>query len=180
MLYRVTFPEKCVGLGSLPAGGFGKRKYHRGRCVEGCWVFGGIQRGSDRCFLVVCPDNSRSEATLLPIIKQYVAPGTTIITDGWKAYINLGNHGYIHHDVKHCRNFVDPASGAHTNGCEGNWTHVKSRVLRRGGRRSTAGLALDLSQFMWLKQKGLLAVTGRSGKLFSTELPRLLNYTHFL
>lgn len=68
---------------------FGKRKYNRGRLVEGSWVLGGIQRDTKKCFLAVCPDNKRSERALLPIIQQYVAPGTTIITDKWKAYINL-------------------------------------------------------------------------------------------
>jgi len=28
------------------------RKYHRGQWREGHWVFGGIERGSGRCFLV--------------------------------------------------------------------------------------------------------------------------------
>ena len=55
-------------------------------------------------------------------IQNYVAPGTTIITDKWKAYINLQNHGYVHLDVNHSQNFVDPESGAHTNRIEGTWT----------------------------------------------------------
>ena len=29
---------------------FGKRKYNRGRVVDGHWVFGGIERGSGECF----------------------------------------------------------------------------------------------------------------------------------
>ncbi|KAB0801580.1 hypothetical protein PPYR_03766, partial [Photinus pyralis] len=29
----------------------GKRKYNRGRRIEGQWVFGGIERGSKNCFL---------------------------------------------------------------------------------------------------------------------------------
>ena len=36
---------------------FGKRKYNRGRMVHGSWVLGGIQRGSDSCFLTICPEN---------------------------------------------------------------------------------------------------------------------------
>ena len=32
---------------------FFHRKYHRGAWREGHWVFGGIERGSNRCFLVV-------------------------------------------------------------------------------------------------------------------------------
>ena len=29
-----------------------KRKYHRGHHVEGQWVFGGIEEGSRKCFIV--------------------------------------------------------------------------------------------------------------------------------
>ena len=60
---------------------FGKRKYSRGRMVEGTWILGGIERETNNCFLVTCPENKRSKATLVPIIKSHVRPGTTIITD---------------------------------------------------------------------------------------------------
>jgi transposase-like protein len=51
-------------------------------------VFGGVERGTNRCFLVMVPD--RKQKTLLAIIKQYIAPGTTIISDEWSAYKCLG------------------------------------------------------------------------------------------
>ena len=31
---------------------FGKRKYNRGRQVEGHWVFGGVERVTGECFMV--------------------------------------------------------------------------------------------------------------------------------
>ena len=31
---------------------FGKRKYNRGRTVDGHWVFGGVERMTGECFLV--------------------------------------------------------------------------------------------------------------------------------
>lgn len=37
---------------------FGKRKYHRGKQVEGVWVFGGIERSSKRCFMQYVTDRS--------------------------------------------------------------------------------------------------------------------------
>jgi acetaldehyde dehydrogenase (acetylating) len=55
---------------------FGKRKYHCGRRVE---VFGGIERGTRKCFLISVED--RSAATLIPIIKQYILTGTLIMPD---------------------------------------------------------------------------------------------------
>ena len=43
----------------------GSRKYHRGRVVDGTWVFGLVQRGSGRFRLEVCPDNKRNKKTML-------------------------------------------------------------------------------------------------------------------
>ena len=64
---------------------FGKRKFHKGKHVDGVWVFGGIERGNkENCFFVVVED--RSSATLLPIIEQYIKKGLIIISDCWKAY----------------------------------------------------------------------------------------------
>jgi transposase-like protein len=78
---------------------FGKRKFNRGRIVDGSWVCGGIERGTNKCFVAVCPANIRNQRTLLRIIQRYVAPGMTVITDKWKGNTNLGNHGYVHLDV---------------------------------------------------------------------------------
>jgi len=61
---------------------FGRRKYHRGHRVEGQWVFGGVERGTGRCFLV--PVEKRDKDTLLTIIKEWILPGTLIISDCWK------------------------------------------------------------------------------------------------
>jgi transposase-like protein len=104
---------------------FGKRKYHRGRINKGqYWVFGGVEQGTNNCFLVPVP--KRDSATLLPIILNNILPGTTIISDCWKAYDCLANEGYQHLKVNHTYNFVDPDTGAHTNTIEGLWSHAKA------------------------------------------------------
>lgn len=90
----------------------GVRKYNRGRVVPGHWVIGMIERGDQAKYrLKVIPDNRRDAATLLPIIQEYVAPRTTIMTDDWRAYHQLANIGeaYEHHIVVHAHNFI--ASG---------------------------------------------------------------------
>ena len=158
---------------------FGKQKYHRGRLVVGTWVLGETERGSSLCFMKVLPNNKRDATTLLPIIQQHVAPGTTIITDCWRAYNGLQSLGYIHLTVNHSRNFVDPVTGAHTNGIEGTWTHAKRASIRRGGRRPASSLGLDLSMFCWMKQKGLTGNCDRARLMFSRDLPELLNYRGF-
>ena len=73
---------------------FGKRKYNRGRAVDGHWVFGGIERGTTKSFMVVVED--RSAATLIPIIQRYIRPGSVIISDEWRAYSTLSSLGYTH------------------------------------------------------------------------------------
>ena len=37
----------------------------------------------------------RDEKTLLPIIQQHIAEGTTIVSDCWKAHTNLDKHAWI-------------------------------------------------------------------------------------
>ena len=141
-----------------------------------------IERNTDKCFLVTCPGNKRdaASATLIPIIKEFIQPGTTILTDMWKYYINRDSHGYIHHDVNHSRSFVDPSTGAHTNTIEGKWTHAKHKAQRRGGGRTEESLKLDLTEFMRRKRKGVTRGDDRSRKMFSREIPLLLNYRRYL
>lgn len=112
---------------------FGKRKYHRGKRVDGVWVFGGIERDSGRCFFVKV--NDRKADTLLPIIQTYIAPGTTIISDCWAAYNRIGELGYTHLTVNHSKNFKDPQTGACTNTIEGQWHHLKNSLPRHGTRK---------------------------------------------
>ena len=67
--------------------------------MDGHWVLGGIDRGTDKMFLVPVPQ--RDSATLIPIVQQYVRRGTTIHTDMWKAYDSLSQCGYQHGMVNH-------------------------------------------------------------------------------
>jgi transposase-like protein len=59
-------------------------KYNCGKRVDGVWVFGGVERGTGRCFLLVV--QNRTATTLLAFIKEWIKPGTTIISDCWKSY----------------------------------------------------------------------------------------------
>lgn len=59
-------------------------KYGRGRVVPEKWVFGGVERGTGRCFLV--PVKNRKRETLMEVIRTWILPGTRIISDCWAAY----------------------------------------------------------------------------------------------
>ena len=61
-----------------------RRKNSRGRVIEKQWFLGGSERGTNKCFVV--PVERRDAATLLLLIRQYVVPGTTIVSDQWAAY----------------------------------------------------------------------------------------------
>lgn len=61
---------------------FGRRKYHRGHRVEGQWVFGGVERETSRCFFI--PVEKRDKKTLLTDIKDWILPGSLIISDYWQ------------------------------------------------------------------------------------------------
>ena len=105
---------------------FGKRKYNVGRLIEGQWVFGGVCRETREFFMV--PVQQRDSATLLGIIKDRILPGTTIISDCWKAYNCLQDEGYTHLTVNHSVNFVDPNNKAtHTNNIERLWREAKKK-----------------------------------------------------
>ena len=55
---------------------------------------------------------------MLPIIKEWILPGTMIISDGWKAYSNLSEHGYQHSVVNHSEEWKN-MDGHTTNKIEG-------------------------------------------------------------
>ena len=138
---------------------FGKRKFHRGRVVEGQWVFGGICRGTREVFLIPLPDNKRDRATLEPIILSHILPGTTVISDCWKAYDHLGAVGFQHLTVNHSLHFVDPDSGAHTNNIEGLWWQIKRQLSATHTRKDK--WHLHLTAYMWRQHH-------RSEDLFAT------------
>ncbi len=111
---------------------FGKRKYNRGKHVEGSWLFGMIDIGTfenpapeGNFRLEICPGNKRDENTLLPLILKHIAPGTTIYSDCWAAYNHLEEYGYKHLTVNHSVHYKDPVTGVHTNNIESNCQTLK-------------------------------------------------------
>ena len=109
---------------------FFRRKFNRGRRVNGLWVFGAIERDSGRCMMEVVLD--RTAQTLQSLIQQWCLPGTHIISDGWAVYNNLAqlNGGvYLHDVVVHQQNFVDPLHPeVHTQNVENLWMHAKRKL----------------------------------------------------
>ncbi|XP_050066193.1 uncharacterized protein LOC126555295 [Aphis gossypii] len=89
--------EKIGGVGKvveIDESKFGRRKYYRGHRVEGVWVFGGVERITGKCFLV--PVERRDKETLLTVIKEWILPGTLIISDCWKVRGLVYSYSFIH------------------------------------------------------------------------------------
>lgn len=116
-------PGKMVEIGEAK---FGRRKYNEGTIVKGDWVFGIFERGSGKFFLA--PVKKRDSVTLLPIIRDHVLPGTTIISDCLQAYSGLQFEGYVHQTVDHKQNFVDPEMGVHTQHVDRLWGDLRNHI----------------------------------------------------
>jgi hypothetical protein len=62
----------------------------------------------------------------MAVISDCNEPGTTVISDCWASYLDLGAHGYTHHTVNQTSRFVDERTAAHTNTIESTWHFVKA------------------------------------------------------
>lgn len=88
-------------------------------------IFGMVEReGSVRALKV---PNTQA-ATLMPIIKQFVAEGSQVFTDELNAYNGLAGEGYIHGIIHHGIKEYSKG-GITTNSIEGFWAHFKRVVF---------------------------------------------------
>ena len=98
-----------------------KRKFHRG-AFRGSgikWVFGIIDRNTQKCHIQYVPNCQRP--TLYPIIDRFVRLGSIIHSDEFSTYRTLNQEGYTHKSVNQTENYVSP-NGTHI---ENYWTHLK-------------------------------------------------------
>ena len=106
--------------------------------------------------LLIYPVSDRSEDTLLPIIQRHVEPGSTIYSDGWRAYCGLNDFGYHHFTVLHKYSFkkvyiqedTREEVEIHTNHIEGAWKHAKEHFRRMSGTKISQ-FEGHLCEIMW-------------------------------
>ena len=114
---------------------FGTRRIRgkRGRGAAGKTpVLGVLKRGGNVYVKIV---ENCSKASLLPIIQGKILEGSTIHTDGWKAYDGLILNGYEHYRVFHA--YDEFARGkSHINGLESFWSFSKRRLSQFNGLSS--------------------------------------------
>jgi transposase len=102
----------------------------RGRGAAGKTPVFGVLKRHGKVFVTVVKNCSKAE--LLPIIQGKFLEGSTIHTDGWKAYDGLILNGYDHYRVHHSAN--EFARGkCHVNGIESFWSFAKRRLTKFNG-----------------------------------------------
>jgi len=121
--------------------------------VKGQWVFGGVEWGSGRTFLVPVPD--RTADTLTTIIHAWIEPGTTVISDCWGAYCDLDSQGYMHRTLNHNIRFINQDTGDHTNTMESTSCSIKVFLEQYNGGEE---YHYHLAHYMfaaWCKAQGI-------------------------
>ncbi len=119
-----------------------------GKRASGPWVGIRLNRFNIR-FIEV---KDRTAQTLTKVIKDYVAEGSVIVTDQWAGYNMLEREGYIHLSVNHCKNYVGPDTGYHTQGIERAWADAKS--ITKAARGYNHMLQYHLDEYSWRRSVG--------------------------
>ena len=130
--YSLREQEKELGEFELDESYFGARRVRgkRGRGAAGKTPVFGLLKRNGKVFVTVVPNCSREE--LMPIIQGKILEGSTIHTDGWKAYDGLILNGYNHYRVFHHENEFTRGK-SHVNGIECFWSYAKRRFSKFNG-----------------------------------------------
>ncbi len=124
--------QKELGIFELDESYFGAKRVRgkRGRGAAGKTPVFGVLKREGKVFVSIVSMCSRED--LMPIIQGKILEGSTIHTDGWKAYDGLILNGYTHYRVYHHENeFVRGKS--HVNGIESFWSFAKRRLAKFNG-----------------------------------------------
>lgn len=110
-------------------------------------IVGLIQRGG-KMTAVVVKDTKRD--TLQPIIKRFVAKGSTLISDDWMGYTGIESH-VNHYSIKHAdRGYKhDYDSTIHTNNIEGSWKIMKNSLRDMYNHVSRKHLQTYVDEFVY-------------------------------
>ncbi|KFD52646.1 hypothetical protein M514_06493 [Trichuris suis] len=133
---------------------FSRRKYNRGRATSRSSSGYSVAFAEKRANASSFPMQDRSSDTLIPLIKEHVRAGSTIISDECCAYRRLPQEGYPHLRVNHSVSFVNKSNREiHTQDVESMWSQLKRRNKERSGTRRNM-LDSYLAEFMWRRRLG--------------------------
>ena len=88
------------------------------------------------------------------MIKGKVLEGSTVYSDGWKAYDGLITHNYAHHRIHHTKNQFARGKN-HVNGIEAYWSYAKTRLAKFRGFKGNLALHLKESEFRYNHRQDL-------------------------
>jgi transposase len=149
--------EREVGIFEADESYFGARRVRglRGRAAAGKTPVFGLFKRNGNVFVSLVKNCTKEE--LMPIIQGKVLEGSTIHTDGWKAYDGLILNGYQHYRVHHAKH--EFARGkSHVNGLESFWSFAKRRLAKFNGLPSNKFfLHLKECEFRFNHRHGSLA-----------------------
>ena len=84
------------------------------------------------------------------MIKKWIAPQTTVISDCWRSYQTLSAEGFQHLQINHSLHFVDPSNPTiNTNRIESVWRHAKESFSTHG--RVKVHVPGNLARYMFTK-----------------------------
>ena len=111
---------------------FGARRVRgkRGRGAAGKTPVFGVLKRDGNVHVEIVKNCSKNE--LLPIIQGKILEGSTVYTDGWKAYDGLILNGYDHYRIFHSHNEFARGKN-HVNGIESFWSFAKRRLAKFNG-----------------------------------------------
>ncbi|MCB1073854.1 MAG: IS1595 family transposase [Chlamydiia bacterium] len=102
----------------------------RGRGAAGKTPVFGVLKRKGHVYVEVVKNCSK--ASLMPIIQGKILSGSTLYTDGWKAYDGLILNGYDHYRIFHSENEFARGKN-HVNGIEAFWSFAKRRLSKFNG-----------------------------------------------
>ncbi|MCY1500962.1 ISXO2-like transposase domain protein [compost metagenome] len=110
-------------------------------------VLGMLQRGGNITCIVI--PNTRG-ATIKPLIRKFVEPGSRLISDEWQAYNGLGSE-YEHFQVDHSKkNYVNLDDNTiHSNSVESAWNVFKRSVSGMYVKVSKKYLQMYVDEFVY-------------------------------
>jgi transposase len=124
------------------------RRDARGQILRGesYWVMGIFCRLDKKCKIRIT--RRRNAEILCQFIRDHIPQGATVVTDGWRGYLQLRRLGYTHHTINHSRKFVNALNPTvHTNNIERLWRDLKEKV--------PSGLGLERLE-IWIKEYEIL------------------------
>jgi len=125
-------PQPFAGEVELDESYFGAKRVRgkRGRGAAGKTPVFGVLKRDGNVYVEVVKNCSREQ--LMPIIQGKILEGSTVYTDGWKAYDGLILNGYDHYRVFHSANEFARGKN-HVNGIESFWSFAKRRLAKFNG-----------------------------------------------